>query len=398
MNQTKYDPKTYIFKKENHPPTEICEIIGVKPEYSHFLSIKDVYYFEGPEKNDRGPLLKIKQVTDHRDKYKTWETKKRKDEEGKLTWGDMVELESSGGQCFLDAFDGIVFDTAKNIIVCKIDDLPVTKAIHEERLNEYVEENGDTEVRIWTEGTVVIVFTYRGHTFFSTRSKLNFEKTIVNTSVPNCPFLKEIWEDACEIQNFDDSQLIEEGMVHVMLVVSRWNQIINQQEVTPSISHIKSYSFDKETANYKLEKNVKMENCVSIPVITLREGMKHVRNGGVLVTTKPFKNEKIMTYATCQKYNLRSEQNVQLVYCKLEEEGRGEELMECLPPFIREHLKKSIKEYPLKKEDAVSYIFTRYIRSLRHKDLEAASRNTNYFKTIINSVKTRYHNNMKRFY
>lgn len=448
-----YDPRTYNFKKGSQPPKEIIQLLAdkynIKDDVDNFTSllcIKDVYYFGGIEQkgpDHRAPLVKIKQVTDYREKWRKVEIEKlQNSSEGSANWGDLSDLETK--DCPLDAFDGIVFDAEDNKVICKIDDQPTMKWIDEDMLDKYVLEKHDTTVRQWIEGTVVIVFKYRGHTFFSTRSKLNFDKTIVNTSVPGCPFLEELWNEACERQNFDDKQLSQEGSVHVMLVVNKWNQIINQEkDVKPVIFHIKSYCYEetkyhncndcnKMTSDYyisefadtilcldccestqrtdkaftkgnyleeyKLIEDVKFENCENIPIITFEEGSDILKNEGVLVTAKPFKNQKIMFRKTYEKYVLRSEQNIEMVWYRLRDDKKEQQLVECLPPFIRNHLKIMIENIPEKEAEACSYFLNRYIRSLRNKEFEAASRTTGYFNNLLNSVRARYREAKDEFY
>lgn len=387
----------------NHPSQYICEQIGQNKNVADLLIIKDTYNLE-----NKTFLLKIKPKFNGRtewirreiDRIKIKPESEQSDiEKDFLNHTTMLEsnvdevtLEGRfEGLTPLDTCDGIVYDMMANKIVCRYDNTPACKHFNSNEMDEFIDQHKDELVMKWIEGTIIVLFKYNGQIFRSTRSRLDLKNTIINREIPNCPKLGELWDDACKINGIDDTLFIEEGVINIMLLVNKYNQIINTTEVGPMIYHVKSYKDGQ-----LIDKT--FDGIQNIPMAPLTEYRAYIKNGGVVITNHDFVNFKLMCSETYKLYELRSNQNLEMTYYVAQDLNCVEMFIATLPSLQRDILMEKIKSIPEKQAKAEKYIQDRYLKMLKNPEYELVCPTTIIFASFITKIKTEYYNDKKTFY
>lgn len=310
----------------------------------------------------------------------------------------------------VDIFDsGIVFladvnneDGKFNDVrtVCRSHDFPHEVRLAPSLISNYFDRltknDADIVLREWMEGTIVRTFTLTVngvvHRFISTRSRISAERSRPPDVPAECPTIQEMFEEAVKAANIPEEQIFKVGICHSFVVMNSWNQIRNKQETSPSLLLFGSYQFmnaDAYVEYIPIETN--LEGVRVIEPLTPAEAAKIVAEGRVVMTNRPFNNNKFMSEQTAREYRWLSGNPVMSYFEMLSSNtGDLQAFEECLHGWRQKKVQNARDNIDVDIESTVQYIYDSHINMMRVKGFKPPFHDKSTINGIIKTVRSEY--------
>lgn len=263
--------------------------------------------------------------------------------------------------------------------------------------NITIDQNCD--LREWIEGTVVRVFTleaYGNHpaeTHIGTRGKIDcFNSKCVQTK--ECPTVREMFEEAIAPYNINRSSIEVPGICFAFIVINKWNQLRKPLPEKPNIVLFRTYSFVRndyfEIDDPDMQREIGIEIPVQLPKLTVEQARNIIKNGGVVITNKEYKNIKYMTDTTAREYNwLQRLSNPAMTYYDLKSKSieDANRFKSILNGWMLEFLEEAIASHDVSVAEAIDYILDRHLLYLRAPGGEASLEQNQGISQIMAAVR-----------
>ena len=339
---------------------ELLAFIGIPVDYRKYLRIRDTI-----KTNDGSQeIVLIRTVPNY---------------EALLQSDGVIPKESPLGisqRTPLDMFDsGIVVSISqdqespnKYTIIGRTEDRPEVKVVQgalvEMTIDSMVKTDPTCELKEWIEGTILRVITVptkngSKQTLITTRTKLS-----AWGQWPNAPTSSETinacFREACKKQGISKESYEKVGYCFAFVLTSRWNTMKKHIDGV-ALTLFRVYSWlDGE---YK-EVPYTLPGAVVPKALTREEAVRIVLEGGVVMTTKPFENVKVMVPETDKEYSWLSSSDSTKMYFQLKDRD-SERFLQICAPHLKEKVNKIVASLPVHKASTAEFIMMKLYEDLR---------------------------------
>lgn len=282
-----------------------ASLFEVPTDFSDLLLIKDVYDL----KNDQHKVYLVRTKADWREKLRVIcikqdptlaEDVNRLKE--KMSSPSPVDKWESGIIYLVREVDGVA--TAQ--VISRMDDftpkLTPPASLLEETLNHELSMNAETRFRKWYAGTTVRVTTFvideMQISIYSTRSKVQAAFSRWSNEAGS-PTIIEEFHNACKVQGIKKADIEIPGITFSFILQSKWSVSMEEVEA-PRLILFRSYRFDEESYE---ESPVEVPGAFPVEILNVKEAVKYIESGGIVMTMFSFENKKVMTSLTDMRYS-----------------------------------------------------------------------------------------------